>query len=143
MDAVRTFFRESSRFAVVGASTDRAKFGNKVLVWYKNHQLPVTPINPKIDTIEEIATARTLADAVGSVDAAGAAEVGVSIITPPPVTVNVLKEAASLGIKNVWLQPGTDSPEAISVATENGMNIIHGGPCILVLGEEGLRQAKL
>lgn len=39
-------FFASSRYAVVGASTDRAKFGNKVLRWYQAHGLPVSPINP-------------------------------------------------------------------------------------------------
>jgi hypothetical protein len=44
--AVQKAFISSSRFAVLGASVDRAKYGNKVLRWYQTHNLPVVPVNP-------------------------------------------------------------------------------------------------
>ena len=44
----------------------------------------------------------------------------------------VMQEAAKLGIKKVWMQPGSDSKEAVKIAKDAGMSVIHGGPCVLV-----------
>ena len=57
----------------------------------------------------------------------------VSIITPPKITEQVVKDAAAAGIKHVWMQPGAESAEAIQVAEDLGMEVIAGGPCYLVL----------
>ncbi|MDB5341159.1 MAG: Rossmann fold nucleotide-binding protein, partial [Planctomycetaceae bacterium] len=57
---------------------------------------------------------------------------GVSIITPPSVTEAIIEQAGKLGIKHVWLQPGAESKQAVSRAAHWGINLISGGPCILV-----------
>ena len=57
---------------------------------------------------------------------------GISIVTPPQVTEQVVIEAARLGIHHVWMQPGAESKRAVELAQEAGMNVIWGGPCILV-----------
>ena len=57
----------------------------------------------------------------------------ISIITPPKVTEAVVEEAGRLGIRHVWMQPGAESDAAIARATELGMNVIAGGPCLLVV----------
>ena len=57
---------------------------------------------------------------------------GVSIVTPPQVTEAVVVQAGELGIKHLWLQPGAESPAAIRTAEQLGMQVIAGGPCVLV-----------
>jgi uncharacterized protein len=118
-------FLAGKRFAVVGASTDREKYGNKVLRVYQQNQLDVVPINPKGDEIEGLKAYPDLTSVPGAID-------GVSIITPPKVTEHVVAEAAKRGIKNIWMQPGAESPSAIEQAEQGGANVIAGGPCILV-----------
>lgn len=118
-------FLEGKRFAVVGASEDRAKYGNKVLRVYMQNDLDVVPINPKAEEVEGLAAYADLADVPHPLD-------GISVITPPAVTEKVVERAVELGIKNIWLQPGAESDLAIETAERSGANVIAGGPCILV-----------
>jgi predicted CoA-binding protein len=118
-------FLAGKRFAVVGASADRGKYGNKVLRCYKQNDIEVVPINPTASEVEGLTAYPDLASAPGKFD-------GVSIITPPPVTERVVSEALRLGIKNIWMQPGAESESAIQAAEAVGANVIAHGPCILV-----------
>jgi predicted CoA-binding protein len=118
-------FLAGQRFAVVGASADREKYGNKVLRVYQQNHLEVVPINPKADEIEGLKAYPDLASVPGSID-------GVSIITPPAVTVKIVDDAVKRGIKNIWMQPGAESKQAVEAAESVGANVIAGGPCILV-----------
>ena len=123
-DNIKTFLA-GKRFAVVGASQDREKYGNKVLRVYKQNKLDVVPVNPSAADVEELTAYPDLPSVPGKVD-------GVSIITPPRVTEQVVKQAIALGIKNIWMQPGAESQAAIDLAQHAGANVIAGGPCILV-----------
>ena len=123
-EKIKAFFA-GKRFAVVGASTDREKYGNKVLRVYQQNNLDVVPINPKADEVEGLKAYPDLASVPGAID-------GVSIITPPKVTEHVVAEAVKRGIKNIWMQPGAESATAIEAAENAGANVIAGGPCILV-----------
>ena len=58
----------------------------------------------------------------------------ISIITPPKVTLEVLKKAKELGIQKIWLQPGAEDKAVLDYARDAELDIIAGGPCILVLG---------
>jgi predicted CoA-binding protein len=118
-------FLAGRRFAVVGASQDRAKYGNKVLRVYLQNDRDVVPINPSATEIEGLTAYRDLASVPGEID-------GVSIITPPAATERVVQDAVRCGIKNIWMQPGAESERAIQAAEESGANVIAGGPCILV-----------
>jgi predicted CoA-binding protein len=118
-------FLAGQRFAVVGASTDRSKYGNKVLRCYKQNNMDVVPINPTASEVEGLTAYPDLASAPGKFD-------GVSIITPPPITERVVSDALRLGIKNIWMQPGAESESAIQAAEGEGANVIAHGPCILV-----------
>lgn len=118
-------FLAGKRFAVVGASQDRTKYGNKVLRVYQQNRRDAVPVNPKADEVEGLKTYPDLASIPGEID-------GVSIITPPAVTERVVQEAIQRGIKNIWMQPGAESAAAITAADESGANVIARGPCILV-----------
>ena len=119
-------FLESGPFAVVGASTDRDKYGNKVLRCYRQHGKEVYPINPKQPEVEGLRAYPSLATLPVKPR-------GISIITPPAVTERLVREAAALGIRHLWMQPGAESPEAIQAAESLGLEVIAGGPCLLVV----------
>jgi predicted CoA-binding protein len=57
----------------------------------------------------------------------------VSIITPPAVTKAVVQDAIKAGIKYLWMQPGAESASAIEAAENAGIEVIHGGACVLVV----------
>ena len=118
-------FLEGAPHAVVGASRDRAKYGNKVLRVYLQNGRAVFPVNPNADEVEGLKSYPDIASLPQSVH-------GISVITPPVVTEAIIEQAGQLGIKHVWLQPGAESEQAINRAAHWGMNLIAGGPCILV-----------
>lgn len=118
-------FLAGDSFAVVGASQDRSKYGNKVLRSYLQAGRRVYPVNPKADTIEGLVCYPDLASLPERVD-------GVSIITPPAVTETVVEAAAAAGIRRLWMQPGAESRAAIERAETLGLSVIHSGPCVLV-----------
>ncbi len=119
-------FLATGPFAVVGASTDRSKYGNKVLRCYLQHGREVFPINPKAPEVEGLKAYPSLAALPTRVPA-------ISVITPPAATEQVVREAHAAGVRHVWMQPGAESAEAIRTAEALGMSVIAGGPCLLVV----------
>jgi len=134
MSAIQKKFFESTQFAVVGASNDKSKFGNKVFMWYVDRSKPVTPIHPKEDSIEGVSALKSLS---GLPDPS---TTSVSVITPPKVTLGVLKEIKDLGIPAVWIQPGASDGACAEYIKEAGLEekVIYGGPCILRDGDSVL-----
>ena len=131
-----TKFLSAANFAVVGCSRDRSKFGNKVLRCYLEHNKHAIPINPKEESIEELPCVTSLSSLPANV----LSDLSVSVITPPKVTVGVLEEAAKLGIRRIWLQPGCDDAAVRATAEKVGLmpELLYGGPCGLVeLGVKG------
>jgi len=119
-------FLESGPYAVVGASIDREKYGNKVLRCYQQRGLEVYPINARAAEVEGLRSFPDLASVPVQLRA-------ISVITPPKVTEQVVRDAAAAGIRYVWMQPGAESEEAIRVAEGLGLELIHSGPCALVV----------
>jgi predicted CoA-binding protein len=118
-------FLESGPFAVVGASRQRRKYGNKVLRCYLQHGFEVFPVNPNAREVEGLATAPSLLDLPKPVRA-------VSVITPPGVTEDIVEHLPDSGASCVWMQPGAESDSAVERAEDLGLTVIAGGPCVLV-----------
>ncbi|EHK24924.1 uncharacterized protein TRIVIDRAFT_230042 [Trichoderma virens Gv29-8] len=147
-EATAKRFFSSPFFAVVGASSNPAKFGHKVHAWYLNHDLPVTAINPASKTVTVNDEDYPTVPDVKSLPKP--TETSVSIITHPGITLNVLKEAKSVGIPAIWLQPGTFDKEVLDFALADGTfeAVVYGeggrgseGWCVLVDGGKALKDA--
>ena len=119
-------FLASPVFGVVGASINRDKYGNKVLRCFQQSGKVVIPVNPNEAQIEGVACAATISDL--PTDA-----LSISMITPPAVTARLVPLAIEKGIKNVWMQPGAEHPDAVTLCRERGINVIADGSCILVV----------
>lgn len=119
-------FLKAPKFAVAGASSNRHKYGNKVLRCYLQNNRQAIPINPNEGEVEGLITYPSLLDLPEPIES-------VSIITPPAVTERVVDEAIKIGVKHLWMQPGAESRAAINRAEEAGLNVIHGGACVLVV----------
>lgn len=124
-ESIKQFFT-SSEYGVVGASNDRAKYGNKVLRCYMHSQKKVWPVHPSLEKVEGLKVVHHVEDLPKTVQS-------ISIITPPSVTEQIVEEAATHGIKNIWMQPGAESARAVQRCYELGIQVIAGGPCILVV----------
>ena len=119
-------FLHAEAFAVVGASANRDKYGNKVLRCYRQNQHRAIPVNPTATEIEGqgcLPSVDLLPDEVASI----------SIITPPQVTERVVQQAIARGIKNIWMQPGAESEQAVTACRQAGINVIADGSCVLVV----------
>jgi len=121
---IKSFF-SSTAYAVVGASSNKSKFGNKVLRCYLQHKMKVFPVNPNEEKIADILCVKKISDLSDDVKS-------ISIITPPSVTEKIVDEAILKGIENIWMQPGAESELAIEKCKQHHISVIAQGPCILV-----------
>ena len=119
-------FLAAPAFGVVGASSNRTKYGNKVLRCYQQNRRRVVPVNLREATIEGL-------PCVSSVSQLPTEVSSISVITPPAVTEQVVREAIAHGIRNIWMQPGAQSAAAIAACEAQGINVIADGSCVLVV----------
>ena len=95
--------------AVVGASSNRSKFGNRAVRAFRQQGFTVVPINPHETEVEGLKAYGSVLDVPGTVDM-------VSLYVPPEIGVLVIEEIARKGIAEVWLNPGAESDALIARA---------------------------
>lgn len=117
-------FLAVGEFAVVGASQNRDKYGNKVLRCYAQHGLPVVGVNPKLSEVEGLPCHPSLAAAAGPRAA--------SVVAPPAAAASIVDDALAAGCRHLWFQPGAEDAAAIDRARQAGIEVISDGPCLLV-----------
>lgn len=113
--------------AVVGASSDRSKFGNKALRAYARQGWDVLPVHPTASEIEGFQAVSSLDEHDGVVDR-------VALYVPPTVGITLLDAIAKVSPSELWVNPGADSEELIRRAEELGLEPIVGC-AILDIGE--------
>ena len=111
--------------AVIGASSDRSKFGNKALRSFRNNCYKVIPINPTEKEVEGEAAYVSVLDYDGTIDEA-------TFYVNPRVGEKVLDEIAKKGIAKVWLNPGADGQNVVARAKELGLNAIRACSIIAI-----------
>src|SRR5689334_6786146 len=95
--------------AVVGASSNRSKFGNRAVRAYRQQGYTVVPINPHEAEVEGLKAYASVLDVPGPIDMA-------SMYVPPEIGEQVIAEIAQKGIPEVWINPGAESDELIARA---------------------------
>jgi predicted CoA-binding protein len=100
--------------AVLGASNDRSKYGNRAVRAYRAEGYRVFPVNLHAETIEGLAAYRSILDVPAAIDRA-------TVYLHPEVTLLVLEEIARKGVRELFLNPGSESSEVIARAQELGM----------------------
>ena len=103
--------------AIIGASNDRSKYGNKSVRAHVNQGYTVYPVNPKETEIEGLPAFKSITDVPVRPDR-------VSVYLPPPVLREALPEIAAKGCDELWLNPGTESEEVLAEAERLGLNVI-------------------
>ena len=104
--------------AILGASTDRNKFGNKAVRAYAQSGYRVFPINPKEPSVEGLPAYPSLSGVPERPNV-------VSVYLPPPVTLKLLPEIAQRGCDELWLNPGAESEEILAAAESLGLKVVH------------------
>jgi uncharacterized protein len=104
--------------AIIGASTNRAKFGNKAVRAYQAAGYDVFPVNPGAAQVEGLEAFASLDDVpLDRLDR-------VSLYVPAPVGLAVLDQVARKQVGELWLNPGADAPEVVARAEELGLNVV-------------------
>jgi predicted CoA-binding protein len=119
--------RMGKTVAVVGASSNRRKFGNRALRAFERQGFTVLAINPNEAEVEGHKTYASVLDVPGPIDMA-------TIYVPPHIGVRVMEELARKGVAEVWLNPGADGDEVVARARELGLNTIQACS-IMAIGE--------
>lgn len=105
--------------AVVGASADRHKYGNKCVRAYQAAGYRVFPVNPHEPAVEGLSTFRSVTDVPERLDR-------ISVYLPPAVTRTVLADLASAGAGEVWFNPGSVDAEVVAEARRRGIPVRQG-----------------
>ena len=115
---------KNSKIALVGVSTNPKKYGHKIFKDLLAVNYSVVGINPKSEDVLGQKIIPSLADLDFKPDL-------VIIVVPSHIALAILQEAAELKIENVWMQPGSESDEAIKFAKENEINLVTNS-CIMI-----------
>ena len=110
-------------WAVVGASNNRAKYGNRIYLKLKESGYRVYPVNRRERTIEGDTAYKSLL-------ALPEHPAVVNMVVPPSEAPAVVEQAAAAGAQAVWFQPGAENASASRWAKEHGLEVIEA--CILV-----------
>jgi len=111
--------------AIVGASKDRAKYGNKAVRAFVQQGYTVYPVNPRETEIEGLPAFKSIGDVPGRLNR-------ISVYLPPPVLLKLLPEIAAKGCDELWLNPGSESSEVLAAAERLGLNIIQACSIVAV-----------
>jgi predicted CoA-binding protein len=95
--------------AVIGASRDRTKFGNRAVRAYQQEGYAVVPINPHESEVEGLKAYASVLDVPGPIDMA-------TFYVPPEIGEHVIDDIARKQIPEVWLNPGAESDDLIARA---------------------------
>lgn len=124
--SIKTFL-ELKNIAIVGVSSSGKGFGVAVYNHLKENGYTVFGVNRKGGFSNNTKLYPSLFKIEHPID-------GIITIIPPSETELIVQAAFDLGIKNIWMQQGSDSKNAISFCKEKGINII-SGECILMFAE--------
>ena len=117
--------------AVIGASSNRAKFGNKALRAFEKQGYTVIPINPTEAEVEGHRAYKSVLDVPDAIDLA-------TIYVPAPVGVKVMDDLAKKGVPEVWLNPGADDRTVVDKAKALGLKTVQHCS-IIAIGESPAR----
>ena len=120
-------FLAQKHLALAGASRGGKKFGNAILKTLAEKGYDITPVHTEASIIDGHRCYPTVSDLPGAVD-------GLVLVVPPRQCEALVQEAVAAGIRNVWMQQGSGSPEAVKLCQESGINVVHD-QCILMFAQ--------
>jgi len=120
-------FLKLKTLAVAGVSRSEKKFASNMYKTLKAKGYSLYAVNPNTTNIKGETCFPDIQSLPKLVD-------GVVIAVPPAQTEKVVKDAVAAGVKNIWIQQGAESKEAIDFCKQNGINVIHN-QCLMMFVE--------
>ncbi len=123
-------FRQQRVYAVVGATPNKKKFAHWVFHSLREQGNTVVPINPNHHLVEGAKCYRSVKDLPVVPDV-------VFIVVQPQETISVLQDCLTCGVKRVFFQQGSESPEAIEFCDANGITAMYRACAIQYFAPHG------
>lgn len=125
MDTINTLLNEGDPvIAVVGATDNPRKYGNRIYLDLKDKGFRVYPVNATRATVDGDPVFATLAELPETPDI-------VNFVVPPTRTLRVLEQAKDLGFTTVWVQPGAENEDVMDYLEEHDFDYL-ANACIMV-----------
>ena len=128
IETIKNFLDKKNTIGFVGATIQKDKWGYKKYKEIKKAGFEVYPINPKYEDIDGdkcFASLNSLTDFLHKKPDL------VITIVPPKITEKLVEQCKILGIDKVWMQPGSESEEAIKFCNDNDIEVVHN-VCVVV-----------
>ncbi len=116
---------KNNLIALVGASNDRNKYGNKILLDLLSKNYNVVPINQKEDTIAGLKAYTKVQDLPSRPSI-------INFVVPPEIGLDITKELVEEGYDHFWYQPGAESEDLTNLLTQKNRDFIDD-KCIMVV----------
>ena len=116
-DELLQIYRDTRVIAVVGASDDRSKPAGEIPAYLQSQGYRIVPVNPTRETVLGERSYPSLADIGEPVDV-------VDVFRPAAEGPAIARDAARIGAKVIWFQPGTQSGEASRIAADAGLTVV-------------------
>jgi hypothetical protein len=111
--------------AIIGASNDRSKYGNKAVRAHVQQGYTVFPVNHRESQIEGLPVFKTISEVPVRPQR-------ISVYVPPAIVRKILPDIAAKGCDELWLNPGTESDEVLAEARRLGLNVIQACSIVAV-----------
>jgi len=127
-------FLNCKLIAVAGASRNEKSFSAMVIAHLGRKGYTVQSINPNFIEnnigLNEFKSVKELPKGVKNL----------LVLTNPSNTLSVVKEAIEGGIKNIWVQQKSETPEVIALCSDSKVNLIYN-QCIFMFAQpEGIHK---
>src|SRR5438270_12180680 len=118
----------SKTVAIIGASNNPSKYGNKAVRAFAKEGYTIYPVNPNESEIQGLQSFKSIADVPVRPHM-------ISIYVPPAVLLKLLPDIAAKGCDELWLNPGSESEAVLAEAERLGLNVIQA--CSVMARTEG------
>ncbi|NQV15199.1 CoA-binding protein [bacterium] len=122
-------FLANKTLVLAGVSRSGKRFGNYILKDLAKKGFELLLVHPEVSEIKGQKCYASLSDLPVQVG-------GLVIVVPPEQTQKLVEQAYAVGINNIWMQQGSESPAAIKYCLDNSINLI-SGECILMFAQPG------
>lgn len=117
MNDLKAKTMEMKNWAVIGATTDKNRFGYKIVKILKDNNYNVYPVTPKYEEIAGLKTYTRITDIEDDIDV-------VDFVVNPQIGIKLIEDVIGKDVKYLWLQPGSRSEELKQKAKDNNIKFI-------------------
>ncbi len=113
------------KWAVIGATPNKEKTGNRIVKKLLNHGYDVYCVNPNYDEVEGLICYKDIESVPVIPDC-------IDFVVPPKVTKKTIEKIDSSKIEYLWFQPGSYDDETPKIAEDKGFHVVHEGACVMM-----------